>query len=408
MTTSEDLFIWVYLPGQQRPVVAGRLSVSQTAAGKVGHFTYGRSYLERQEAIPIDPVALPLKKGEFTFTSLSGFPGAILDSCPDRWGVKVIDRLVGQQDYPRGYILRNDPGRAGALAFSSGAKDVPQEQVSREFSLAQLLAAAEDVEADRPVDSELLKALHPGTGGARPKCNIVENNAVWIAKFPSIDDEPRISIPRLEHATMQLGRLCGISTAETLIREVDGRDVCLVRRFDREVTDARIGRCGFLSARSVFHADPAYAAVSTPSYARLSRWMPRYGCTEVHRKALFGRMVFNCVVKNVDDHELNHGLLHVQGDTFELAPAYDIVPSLKRHAVYHHAMLVGDSGAGTIANLVSVAEAFTLDRDEALAVIHEIQRTTLKCWRDVFYEAGFGDEELRAVEPVFQALPEGH
>lgn len=406
--TSDDVFVWVYLPGRQTPVVAGRLALSHTAAGKLGHFTYGRSYLERKEAIPLDPVALPLKKGEYAFTALSGFPGAILDSCPDRWGVKVIDRLVGQQDYPRGYILRNDPGRSGALAFSTGAKEVPQEQSSREFSLAELLAAAEDVEANRPVDSELLKALHPGTGGARPKCNIVENNAVWIAKFPAMDDETLVSIPRLEHATMRLGRLCGISTAETLIREVEGRDVCLVRRFDREVTNNQTYRRCFLSARSVFYADPAYAAVATPSYARLSRWMPRYGCTAAQRKALFRRMVFNCVVKNVDDHELNHGLVHVHGDTFELAPAYDIVPSLKRHAVHHHAMLVGDSGAGTIAKLVSVAEAFTLNRDEALAIIHEIQRTALEHWQDVFYEAGFGEEDLRAVAHVFQALPEGH
>ena len=143
---------------------------------------------------------------------------------------------------------------------------------------------------------------------------------------------------------MRLGRLCGISTAETLIREVEGRDVCLIRRFDREVTNNQTYRRCFLSARSVFYADPAYAAVSTPSYARLSRWMPRYG----------------------------------------------------------------DSGAGTIAKLVSVAEAFTLNRDEALAIIHEIQRTALEHWQDVFYEAGFGEEDLRAVAHVFQALPEGH
>lgn len=406
--TSDDLFVWVYLPGRQAPVVAGRLGLSQTAAGKVGRFTYGRSYLERPDAIPLDPLTLPLKKGEYSFTSLSGFPGVILDSCPDRWGVKVIDRLVGQQDYPRGYILRNDPGRAGALAYSTRATEAPQEQSSREFSLAQLLTAAEDVETDRPVDGELLKALHPGTGGARPKCNVLENNAVWIAKFPSIDDAPLVSIPRLEHATMQLGRLCGLSTAETVIREVNGRDVCLVRRFDREVAGGHISRRGFLSARSVFHADPAYVGVSTPSYARLSRWMPRYGCTAGQRQELFRRMVFNCVVRNVDDHELNHGLVHVRGDTFELAPAYDIVPSLQRHAIHHHAMLTGDSGAGTIANLASVAEAFTLNRNDALATLHDIQRKVLDHWRDVFYEAGFDDQALHALEHVFQALPAGN
>ncbi len=40
-----------------------------------------------------------------------------------------------------------------------------EELSGREFSLAQLLHAAEAVEESAVVDIELLKALHPGTGG---------------------------------------------------------------------------------------------------------------------------------------------------------------------------------------------------------------------------------------------------
>ena len=53
---SDDLFVWVFLPGHAQPVVAGRLTLVQTAAGKLGHFTYGRSYLARSDAIPLGSV----------------------------------------------------------------------------------------------------------------------------------------------------------------------------------------------------------------------------------------------------------------------------------------------------------------------------------------------------------------
>lgn len=403
--TSEVLYVWAHLPGQGDPVVAGRLEVSRTAAGPVGRFNYGQSYLSRPEAIPLDPLALPLKKGVETFTQLGGYPGVVMDACPDLWGKRVIDRLKGPQVFPRGYLLLNDPGRSGCLSFSTQPDEVPGPLASREFALSELLTAAEAVEADRPVDPELLKALHPGTGGARPKCNLIQDGEVWIAKFPSADDR-LISIPRLEHASMCLARRCGVDAAETRIRVVNGRDVCLVRRFDRYSENGRICRRGFLSARSVFFDDPAFAAVGTGSYPRLARWMPRFGAGIEDRRQLFRRLVFNVMVRNDDDHELNHGLVHVRRDEFALAKAYDIVPNLQSNRIRQHALLLGDSAAGTMANLVGCADSFALTRDDALEMVRTIERDVLESWQEVFYEAGFGDEDIRKLEAVFRPIPE--
>ena len=49
--TSEpkQAFVWVWLPGATDPVVAGRLD----AIGEIVTFTYGRSYLDRDGAIPL-------------------------------------------------------------------------------------------------------------------------------------------------------------------------------------------------------------------------------------------------------------------------------------------------------------------------------------------------------------------
>ena len=400
------LFVWTYLPGQTEPVVAGSLEIAGTAAKPVGTFVYGASYRSRPEAVPLDPVTLPLKSGARRITDLGGVPGVILDACPDVWGIRVITRLYGAQEMPQGYLLLNDPGRAGCLAFSRASDEPPQQLQSREFPLADLLAAAEGVEKDTWVDPELLKALYPGTGGARPKCNLIEDGGVWIAKFSSADDK-RISIPRLEHATMALARACGIDAAETRLREVGGKAVCLVRRFDRQIEDGHIYRKGFLSARTVFHADSTYAQVGTGSYQRLSRWMPRYGGTDDARRQLFRRLVFNVMIRNDDDHELNHGLIHVERDVYTLAKAYDLVPSQEPRAVHHHALLIGESDAGTVSNLLANSEPFLLSREEARQIIFEVQEQVLDQWRDFFYEAGLDDADLAKVDYIFKPIPSG-
>ena len=51
--------MWIWLPGQTSPVVAGRVR----AQGDHFAFTYGRSYLERDDAIPIYAPELPLRRG---------------------------------------------------------------------------------------------------------------------------------------------------------------------------------------------------------------------------------------------------------------------------------------------------------------------------------------------------------
>lgn len=388
-------------------MVAGRLDIARTSAGSSGTFTYGRSYREHPAALPIDPVALPLKEGAANIHTLQGYPGVVLDACPDRWGMTVIDRLIGQQEFPAGYLLLNDSGRSGNLAFSRDARSPPVELGSREYPLAELLATAQAVEHNQPVAAELLQALHPGTGGARPKCAIRDAGALWIAKFSSITDEPLIRIPRLEHATLRLAEACGIRAAASRIASIGDKDVCLVRRFDRVArNDGGFDRKACLSARSVFYADPGFARIGTGSYGRLARWLSRYGCADTDKEELYRRMVFNVAVRNSDDHELNHALVR-QGQRFRLSEAYDLLPKLDRHRVHRHALLIGDSAAGTVANLLSNSEAFGLDRQQAKVVVDTVQRQIQDNWRRVFgEEAGLDKAEIDYIAPWLAPIPE--
>ena len=51
-----EAYVWVWLPGEPGPVVAGRLE----AVGDILNFNYGRSYLGRDDAIALYAPELPL------------------------------------------------------------------------------------------------------------------------------------------------------------------------------------------------------------------------------------------------------------------------------------------------------------------------------------------------------------
>lgn len=81
-----EAFVWTWLPGAVQPVVAGRIA----SEDGVYVFNYGRSYLERQDALPIYLPELPLGKGVMVPESPSVMAGCLRDGAPDAWGRRVI------------------------------------------------------------------------------------------------------------------------------------------------------------------------------------------------------------------------------------------------------------------------------------------------------------------------------
>ncbi len=88
--TDREAFVWIWLPGETEPVVAGRLA----AEGDAILFNYGRSYLERAHdqpaAIPLYEPELPLRAGILPLLPGVNMPGCIRDAAPDAWGRRVI------------------------------------------------------------------------------------------------------------------------------------------------------------------------------------------------------------------------------------------------------------------------------------------------------------------------------
>ncbi|TBR13830.1 MAG: type II toxin-antitoxin system HipA family toxin, partial [Lysobacter sp.] len=189
-----EAYAWVWLPGQNEPVVAGYLA--PTPAGL--QFNYGRSYLARTDAIPLYLPELPLQAGLLPLLTGLAMPGCLRDAAPDAWGRRVIlNRLLGhagpQADTAvldeLSYLLQSGSDRIGALDFQVSATDYKPRQVG-DATLEELLDSAARVEQGLPLSPELAQALQHGTsiGGARPKATLTDQGRKWIAKFSSNTD----------------------------------------------------------------------------------------------------------------------------------------------------------------------------------------------------------------------------
>ena len=78
-TRSREVFVWIWLPGRTAPVVAGRIRAEDD------HFVfvYGRSYLARDDAIPIYAPELPLRRGAMVPEPPLEIANALRDASPE-------------------------------------------------------------------------------------------------------------------------------------------------------------------------------------------------------------------------------------------------------------------------------------------------------------------------------------
>jgi len=85
-----NTIVFIELGGETVP--AGQLSMLEDGRFSRCEFAYGRRYLQRPDAVAIDPVQLPLGpdliEAPENFTLFNG----IRDAAPDAWGRKLIDR----------------------------------------------------------------------------------------------------------------------------------------------------------------------------------------------------------------------------------------------------------------------------------------------------------------------------
>lgn len=389
-------FVWIWLPGSSEPVVAGRL---ERAAGASLHFNYGQRYLERADAIPIEANELPLRPGQFEPRPPMIMPNAIRDASPDSWGRRVIlHQRTGFATDPDelDFLIESGSDRIGALDFQASATDyVPRGQVNA--SLNELMTASERVENGIPLTPALELALRHGTavGGARPKALIDEPNRKWIAKFSASNDVS--DVIRSEFVAMRLAKRCELDVARVELRETLGKGVLLIERFDREpVGQGRWLRRAMESALTMLELDEMEARYA--SYEALSEVIrQRFSRSRETLHELFGRLVFNILCGNTDDHARNHAAFW-DGKALALTPAYDLCPQPRTGQIAGQAMLiVGDRNDSRLELCVEAAAQFHLREEEAKAIIAKQMDAIRGAWDEICDDAGMRPADRKAL-----------
>ena len=409
-------FVYIALPGRTRAVTAGRFVLTTDRRGTpLGRFVYGNSYLRRPDALSLDPFELKLSSRTYGTTRLNGVFGALRDAAPDYWGRRVIEKhagkpLLGELDY----LLEAPDDRAGALGFGLGkTPPAPKRKFNKTLALEKLQSladaliagdlVAEDGAAGDTAAAQVQDLLLLGTsmGGARPKAVVEDDDGLWIAKFNRRDD--RWNHARVEHAMLALARDCGLRTAFSRIETVAGRDMLLVKRFDREKTENGYLRARMISGLTILRANDTAADRDRWSYVVMAEELRRATADPARdARELFARMCFNALISNIDDHPRNHALIAWDRD-WQLSPAYDLMPapvvSLERRDL---AMECGDYGRyANAANILSQAGRFLVRQDEARAILDSMAERIEQRWYDVARRCGVPETDAETIRPAF-------
>ncbi len=406
-----ECFVYITLPGQTDPITAGRFELSTNRSGiPLGRFVYGKRYLENPGAVEFDPVELKLAERTYETTGRKGAFGALRDAGPDYWGRRVIERHAGNAQLSElDYLLHSPDDRAGALGFGiNQTPPAPMRHFNKTLDLEKLqriadaIVAEEEVPADAATGQvEELLLVGTSMGGARPKAVVEDHDGLWLAKFNRPDD--KWNHARVEHAMLVLARSCGITTAENRILTVGGRDVLLVKRFDREKTRGGYLRARMVSGLTLLRAEETHLARDRWSYVLLAEELRRASARpELDAAELFRRICFNALISNTDDHPRNHAIIARERE-WGLSPAYDLTPttpvSLERRDL---ALTVGDAGRFANAkNILSQCLRFLMERDKAEAIVSEMEERIKTIWYSVARGAGVTEAHCHLISGAF-------
>ncbi len=338
-----------------------------------------------------------------------------MDSCPDRWGQLLMKRreAIDARDEGRSprtlgpwefLIGVQDCTRMGALRYSLPGQKVflADEVLSAPpvARIAELQAIAFELTRKKPAGNdqvrqwlEVLVAPGASLGGARPKANLIDDQGhLWIAKFPSADDD--YDVAAWEKLLHDLARDCGVSVPESRLRQLGGGyQTFLVKRFDRLRADRRF----FASAMTMLkHVDTDDA-----SYVEMAEFLATFGdpqSLQVDLQELFTRVVFNVVTANRDDHLRNHGFLR-SPNGWSLAPAFDMNPSFRKEE--HVLSLDLETRLPDLGIVRDTAGYYRLDEAQAGAIVDQVCEV-VSGWKHRARALGLSRQDCLDAEHLFQ------
>ncbi|WP_295676212.1 type II toxin-antitoxin system HipA family toxin [uncultured Mucilaginibacter sp.] len=346
------ILVYADWEGLPQAIQVGTLTADMIRGKDVFSFEYAQAWLRVPQAQMLDPDLQLFSGPQYLNDDKPNF-GMFLDSSPDRWGRVLMRRreaITARQDGRTARPLNEldfligvfDGTRMGGLRFKETADG---EFLSHATELAappwvtlrELEYASLQLENEALSDTEELRWLKmlmaPGSslGGARPKASVTDTSGdLWIAKFPSTNDE--YDIGAWEMVVWELAVNAGIGVAPAQLHQFSGRHhTYLTKRFDRV---NQTGRIHFASAMTLLGQQDGADFHNGASYLDIVGFIIQHGRNvNDNLRQLWTRMTFNILVKNTDDHLRNHGFLLKDGG-WELSPAYDLNPNPRGNWIF--------------------------------------------------------------------------
>ncbi len=394
----------------------GKINVTQTKGKEFFSFEYDENWLEKQHML-LDP-NLQLYKGRQYINDDKNIFGIFADSCPDRWGRKLMNRReeirakkndekplkLLESDYLLGVF---DESRMGGLRFKINPMGDFLSN-DKEFatppwtSLRELEQASIAFEKDETNDAEkwLKQLIAPGSslGGARPKASVkAPDGSLWIAKFPSKHDE--FDSGAWEMVTHDLACLCGLNVPEARSEKFSKLGTTyLVKRFDREGKK----RIHFSSAMTMLGKKDGSDASDGSSYLEIASFLKANGAYPKRDLIeLWKRIVFSMAVSNTDDHFRNHGFL-LSKEGWELSPLYDVNPDI--YGEYLSLNVDTDNSEIDFDLCIKAASYYGITEKQAICEVEKIESAVKDNWMKLAKEYKISRNEIERMNPAFKIV----
>ena len=414
-SAKRQVYVYADWKGLKNPVLMGVLQSVLLRGKEIFSFEYDSSWLNSEYAHSLDPDLLLFKGTQYLNDSKKSNFGIFLDSSPDRWGRILMRRreaaMARAENRPEQTLFETDyllgvfdEQRMGGLRFKlnpnssflNDNKDMASPPWTSIRELEQISLRLEDEDAVN--DPEYLKWLNmlvvsgSSLGGARPKASVLDKNKhLWIAKFPSKNDQ--FDIGAWEIVTYEMAIAAGIKMSQAQAEKfTDKNHTFLAKRFDRTVKGERLH---FASAMTLLGHIDGEDSGDGVSYLDLVDFIIANGANvNDDLEQLWRRIVFSICVSNTDDHLRNHGFI-LTNKGWVLSPAYDINPV--------------ETGTGLKLNInendnslsldlaLEVCQFFRLKEKRAKEIIEEVKNAVCN-WKEIAskYRISNSEQELKS------------
>ena len=416
--------------------VIGAVSLDDTQRSAA--FEYDSAFLS--SGIEVSPIVMPLKKGVYTFPSLSyesfhGLPGLLSDSLPDKFGNELINVWLAKQGrLPESFnaverLCYTGTRGMGALeyepAVSSLVEESSQIQVSELVELASMVLSNRKnlkvvlEECDKKRLSESLKhiiSMGTSAGGARakaliawnPKTNEVRSGQIktnsdfeyWLIKFSGVsgnkdkEAEDLADFGMIEYAYYLMAIDCGINMMPCRLLNDGKNRHFMTKRFDRTAEGKKLH---MQSLAAIGHFD--FNAAGTTSYEQCFTILNTLGLGHHEKLDMFRRMVFNVAACNCDDHVKNISFLMDKSGKWTLSPAYDVSFAYNPDGAWtssHQMSINGKRKNIAASDFETCAKIAGLKNAEVKTVVSEVC-TSLSHWKEFAATAGVTGERAEAI-----------